>query len=275
MDSAPPDIQPLLPAQAAPPPFLFAEMQEEENNPHRPGIVFTGERLQRYRPDVYDAVVKSLGQGMGVTEIARRYRVHHRTVQAVSIREGTTIDAMRRELGARALGLAGIAMEKLEERIVSGSAKAGELTLAIGVLVDKGQVLTGGVTHRTESVQAVKVVDALGDALAALPTIEVESVEDVPGTGIAGGNLPPMPAAPDADPAALEHQTGDFKTPVSQSKMSQVADIVADSDQMTEDSGSDQDRGGGGSEFDGGYHVAIGKDDQKIFSNALPPDGDR
>jgi hypothetical protein len=170
-------------------------MEEEINNPHAPGTVFTGERLKANRPDVYQGIVSMLGQGVGVREISRRLRVHHRTVQAVSMREGQTIDTMRRELGARALGIAGLAMEALEERIVAGSVKPGELAMTVGILVDKGQVLTGGVTGRTERVERVAVAQELDAML-----VEVETLSD---TGLSGDgiftNSGPVAALPGGD----------------------------------------------------------------------------
>jgi DNA-binding NarL/FixJ family response regulator len=92
MTCSPPDDEPDDPADASPTPpaFLFSDMEEEINNPHAPGTVFTGERLKANRPDVYQGIVSMLGQGVGVREISRRLRVHHRTVQAVSMREGQT-----------------------------------------------------------------------------------------------------------------------------------------------------------------------------------------
>ena len=165
-------------------PFLFLEMKDEDNDPTAPGTVFTGERLLANHPETYRQIVHMLGQGVGIREIKRRLGVHHRTIQAVSIREGTTIDTLRRELGARALGVAGLALEALEDRIVSGGVKPGELAMAIGILVDKGQILTGGVTGRVEKIerhQVEKDIDAM--------LCEVEDVSDSDLTGLSVENF--------------------------------------------------------------------------------------
>lgn len=186
-------MEPAIPQPPAAP-FLFSDLQESQNDPTAPGTVFTGERLATQRPEIYREVVTYLGQGMGIREICRRLRVHHRTVQAVSIREGQTIDTMRRELGARALGLAGLAMERLEEQITGGTIKPGELAMTVGILVDKGQVLTGGVTGRVERIERHHVEKELEAFLAEVETVEI--------TGLSSEELSAI-EPPAAGPAGL------------------------------------------------------------------------
>ncbi len=189
------------PDQVPPAPFLFFGMADEQED-SRIGVS-TGERLHAQHPDVYQRVVHLLGQGAGVREIKRQLGVHHRTIQAVAIREGQTIDTMRRELGARALGVASLAIEALEERIISGGVKPAELSMAAGILIDKGQLLTGGATGRVEKIERHQVEREIDDILDEVETIEAELV---PYTGIEpAGNLQieaPAPAGqPEAAPA--------------------------------------------------------------------------
>jgi hypothetical protein len=164
-------------------PFLFSGMVESDDP--RTGIS-TGERLRSAWPEVYNAVVALLGQGAGVREIKRRLGVHHRTIRAVAIHEGQTIDTMRKELGSHALSVAAIALESLEEKIMADKVKPGELSFAITTLIDKGQVLTGGVTGRVERIERTQVEREITDILA-----EVETIED---TGFCGGNVLPIGA---------------------------------------------------------------------------------
>lgn len=172
-------------------PFLFSGWSD----PPDPTAVYTGDNLLAQRPDVYKAVVACLGQGMGIREIKRRLGVHHRTIQAVAIREGQTIDTLRRELGARALGLAGLAMEALEDKVLSGSVKAGELAMAIGVLVDKGQLLSGGATGRVEKLDRVAIEREL-EAI----VLETDEIT----TGLSGGNSALLAAGQGQNPVSVD-----------------------------------------------------------------------
>ena len=161
----------------------------------------TGERLLNQRPDLYRITVQLLGQGTGIREIKRLTGLHHRTIEAVMIREGSTIDTHRKELGARALKVAAMGVERLEEIIADGAIKPGELSMAVGILIDKGQVLTGGVTARVEKVEQSQVAAGLERMLDDLPVIDAE-YEEVSGTNPVGGNTSPIAALLDVDPDA-------------------------------------------------------------------------
>jgi hypothetical protein len=166
----------------------------------------TGERLMSQRPDLYRITVQLLGQGTGIREIKRLTGLHHRTIEAVMIREGSTIDTHRKELGARALKVAALGVERLEEIIADGSIKPGELSMAVGILIDKGQVLTGGVTARVEKVEQSQVAAGLERMLDDLPVIDAELVEDVSGINLGGENMDPIAALPAPDPDAWMEQ---------------------------------------------------------------------
>jgi hypothetical protein len=166
----------------------------------------TGERLMSQRPDLYRITVQLLGQGTGIREIKRLTGLHHRTIEAVMIREGSTIDTHRKELGARALKVAALGVERLEEIIADGSIKPGELSMAVGILIDKGQVLTGGVTARVEKVEQSQVAAGLAQMLDDLPVIDAEIVEEVSGINLGGENVDPIAALPAPDPDAWIEQ---------------------------------------------------------------------
>jgi hypothetical protein len=191
------------PKDSSSPALLFSEEEmalEKVGSPVFTGAS-TGERLLSQRPDLYRITVQLLGQGTGIREIKRLTGLHHRTIEAVMIREGSTIDTHRKELGARALKVAAMGVERLEEIIADGAIKPGELSMAVGILIDKGQVLTGGVTARVEKVEQSQVAAGLERMLDDLPVIDAELVEDAeinPG----GGNTQPIAALPAPDPAA-------------------------------------------------------------------------
>jgi hypothetical protein len=190
------------------PALLFSEEEmalEKVGSPAFTGAS-TGERLMSQRPDLYRITVQLLGQGTGVREIKRLTGLHHRTIEAVMIREGSTIDTHRKELGARALKVAALGVERLEEIIADGSIKPGELSMAVGILIDKGQVLTGGVTARVEKVEQSQVAAGLERMLDDLPVIDAEIVEEVSGINLGGENMDSIAALPAHDPDAWIEQ---------------------------------------------------------------------
>lgn len=187
------------------PPSLFSEEEmalEKVGSPVFTGAS-TGDRLISQRPDLYRITVQLLGQGTGIREIKRLTGLHHRTIEAVMIREGTTIDTHRKELGARALKVAAMGVERLEEIIADGNIKPGELSMAVGILIDKGQVLTGGVTARVEKIEQSQVAAGLERMLDELPVIDAEW-EEAAEINLVTGNLSPIAALLDADPVLIE-----------------------------------------------------------------------
>jgi hypothetical protein len=185
--------------------FLFSEEElglEKVGDPTHTGTgVSTGERLFKFYPKVYQSIVYLLSQGTGIREIKRITGVHHRTIEAVGIREGQTIDTARRELGARALRVASMGVERLEEIVSSDfTVKAGELAMVVGVLTDKAQLLTGGVTQRVERVDSVQIAAGLEKMLSELPLAEAREI------GCGSGNVLPIADAADSDPGVTQRE---------------------------------------------------------------------
>ena len=194
---------------------------------------------------------------------------------AVREREGETIDTLRKSLGRRALRTAVLAVETLEERIMSGDIKSGELAMTAGILIDKGQVLTGGVTSRTESVQSERIEDRLKDLLGGLPEADAAVIEDAAGlTGIGAGKCSPI-----GDPGELiEVDLGDgseacedLQSSVYLSNPPHVAANVATGSNQSE-LGARDEVGGEGVLIDGGpYQTMIGQEDTKFSTNGDEP----
>jgi hypothetical protein len=193
--------------ESNPPASLFSEEEmalEKVGSPVFTGAS-TGERLISQRPDLYRITVQLLGQGTGIREIKRLTGLHHRTIEAVMIREGQTIDTHRKELGARALKVAAMGVERLEEIIADGAIKPGELSMAVGILIDKGQVLTGGVTARVEKIEQSQVAAGLERMLDDLPVIDAEwEAEEVSGTNLGEQNTQTIAALLDAAPRPVD-----------------------------------------------------------------------
>ena len=213
------------------PPSLFSEEDmalEKVGSPVFTGAS-TGDRLISQRPDLYRITVQLLGQGTGIREIKRLTGLHHRTIEAVMLREGQTIDTHRKELGARALKVAAMGVERLEEIIADGAIKPGELSMAVGILIDKGQVLTGGVTARVEKIEQSQVAAGLERMLDELPVIDAEFEDETPATNLVAENVSPIAALIDADPAdCVVLVSGEsFTSADGQSDASAASDSVA------------------------------------------------
>jgi hypothetical protein len=219
--------------------------REEENEV---AGLSTGQRLFERDRRLYDITVHLLGQDAPIREIKRITGLHHRTIMAVRENEGETIDTLRKSLGRRALRTAVLAVETLEERIMSGDIKSGELAMTAGILIDKGQVLTGGVTARTERVEGERVEDRLKDLLAGLPSADATLIT----TGIGAGKCSPigdLGAVIEADLGDGSEGGEDLESSVCPAIDCHVADHVAN-EGLEMALGSDLD-GGGDSERPG------------------------
>jgi hypothetical protein len=240
---------------------FFSEGQEMEIK----GLS-TGEGLFQRDRRLYSMVVHLLGQDAPIREIKRLTGLHHRTIMAVREREGETIDTLRKSLGRRALRTAALAVEALEEKIISGTIKAGELAMTAGILIDKGQVLTGGVTARTEAIRPESVEDTLRAALEALPSADARVIEGPANTGIGGGNLAAIGAGLvgiEGAGSGSDEASEDLQSSVSPFNSDHVASHVAnpeDGEATDRDGAVDCDQGGGGGcDSMGGHDVGIDK----------------
>lgn len=242
----------LLPVEASPAPAApFSFFSEEEE--HQIRGLSTGEGLRKRDPLLYNIVVRLLGQDAPIREIKRLTGLHHRTISAVREREGETIDTLRKSLGERALRTAALAIERMEDQIVNGSAKLGELAMAAGILVDKGQVLTGGVTSRTERVEADSVEDRLRNMLSQIPAADVTEIQPAArDTGIPAGNVCPMAEGGAAAGDESAQGEGDIKSPVLPSEAGHESTCESVEGMIEDGSAGVSTRGGGGSAFDGG-----------------------
>jgi len=115
---------------------------------------YTAEELFSHRPEIYHEIVRLLAQAASIRHIKRVCKVHHYSVRAVAEREGQTIDTLRLSIGKRALNLAALLVDTIEEDVLADRLKPGEKAFALSTLVDKGQLLTGAATARIEQGKA-------------------------------------------------------------------------------------------------------------------------
>src|SRR5262249_16585699 len=122
---------------------------------------YTGERLLRERPLVYNRVVRLLAeprQHVSIREIFRQCHVTDDTVKAVEKREAIPIAARKEALMVQAARIAKLAYDRVEDQI--DSAPLPQAVVTAGVFTDKFQLLSGDVTARPQKLNfKIKPVD--------------------------------------------------------------------------------------------------------------------
>lgn len=157
---------------------------EDENPSFGGNALYTGERFFSRRPDDYRQCVALLAGGIGLLDIARMLKVHHRTVAAVRDREGVRIDILKERIRSNIRLAVGIAAERLPD--IMAKLPDGQVPLSMAILLDKLQVLDGEPTQRIEVTQHVHLThDSVTRNLTAFPdAIEIHASS----TGLSGGS---------------------------------------------------------------------------------------
>jgi len=113
---------------------------------------YTGERLLRERPLIYNRVVRLLAEPrehVSIREICRQCHVTDDTVKAVERREAIPIAARKQALMVQAARIAKLAYDRVEDQI--DTAPLPQAVVTAGVFTDKLQLLSGDATARLEN----------------------------------------------------------------------------------------------------------------------------
>src|SRR5215468_10646523 len=140
------------------------QSQLQHNHP-KPKGRYTGQRLLRERPLVYNRVVRLLAEPrehVSIREICRQCHVTDDTVKAVEKREAVPIAARKEALMVQAARIAKLAYDRVEDQI--DTAPLPQAVVTAGVFTDKFQLLSGDVTSRLENFNFnMKPVDIAGE----------------------------------------------------------------------------------------------------------------
>src|SRR5215467_5749604 len=120
--------------------------------PSKPKAKYTGERLLRERPLIYNRVVRLLAEPrahVSIREICRQCHVTDDTVKAVEKREAISIAARKEALMVQAARIAKRAYDRVEDQI--DSAPLPQAVVTAGVFTEKLQLLSGDATARIEN----------------------------------------------------------------------------------------------------------------------------
>ena len=144
---------------------------------------FTGDRLAVRRPDAYRTCVNLLAMGATYLSIAKTVKISVNSVAAVAKREAAGIESKKKDLAERFGLCAGLAVERMIERLEDDEAAAAipfnQLSVGAGIAADKEQLLGGGATQRIEWVAPAPAAD---DYTAALQAMRAEAVDATIGT---------------------------------------------------------------------------------------------
>ena len=168
-------------AASAPALSFFSEIEVAEKQLAEAGE-FTGERLFRDRPEVYEEIIRLYAEKQGIRMIARICKVSVNTVYAVLEREPAAVETAKKRIINNLRKAAEIGSERMPE--VMQELAADKLAVPLAITLDKLQLLTGEPTARVEKVEIRP--DQVRMFLEQLPVIEAELIEDDRSTGIGG-----------------------------------------------------------------------------------------
>ena len=138
--------------EAAAPSLFLVSTEEEANEEMERRGEFTAERLMESRPTIYRAIVDGLGQGLGVRQLCRAYRVSHHTVSAVMARESAAVATLKERTVATLRTFGRLAADRLLDEVDQIPIQS--LPIALGIAVEKAELLAGGATSRIEHTES-------------------------------------------------------------------------------------------------------------------------
>lgn len=132
---------------------------------------FTAEQLS-HNEGRLQAILGAVAQGMSVRSIAKAYGVSTNTVLTAQRKFAGEIETLKQELGRSCMDVARLAVERMRDEM-DDMPKA-SLPIIAGVMIDKGQLLTGAPTMRVQhdhTLTVASVADYIDSLPAASPVI--------------------------------------------------------------------------------------------------------
>lgn len=179
--------------EAAAPSLFLVSTEEEGNQEMERRGEFTAERLMESRPTIYRAIVDGLGQGLGVRQLCRAYRVSHHTVAAVMARESQAVATLKERTVSVLRTFGRLAADRLLDEVDQIPIQS--LPIALGIAVEKAELLSGGATSRIEHADSGPTHE---DYLRMISG-KVIDAELVPVIGLEGEEAPQKSADPGAE----------------------------------------------------------------------------
>lgn len=147
----------------------------------------TAAQLFFENPDKYRLIVSLLAEGHGILRVAKLTKSSNSTVSEVRDREVVVIEKERMQIvndGRRAakLCIEGI-LEDMHDDVRRHKVSTRDKAIIAGVLIDKSELLSGGVTHRIQLEQGPSI-DDYRSLLQAASDQALEMCKDVEDTGL-------------------------------------------------------------------------------------------
>jgi transposase-like protein len=128
---------------------------------------FTGEQLAA-NEEKLAAVLSALGEGLGTRQIARAFKISPNTVLRISRKFGEQIETLKESIGRDCLDVARLAVERMRDEI--DEMPRASLPIVAGIMIERGQLLTGAPTARIEHDHKHTVAD-VADFIDSLPSV--------------------------------------------------------------------------------------------------------
>lgn len=146
---------------------------------------FTGERLKKRKPELYQACVSLLGSGAALLQIAKLLKISVNTVSAVKQREQISIEMEKRLWADKFRTVAGLSAERAMELLADDDRAKdiplNQLAIATGIFTEKAELLSGGATSRVDWVQPSPSADDYNQFLSDLRranAVDADLIED-------------------------------------------------------------------------------------------------
>ena len=139
---------------------------------------YTGARLKKTKPHLYNLIEQSLIEGLTINAIAKKCKVAHKTVKGILARDFPA-DFQRDRAKLRYREVLAEGLDKLSDEI--GDLKTNQLPITLGIVQDKLNTLEGQPTYITETRKAPSIdefnefVERLASAAIKPKPIEVKS----------------------------------------------------------------------------------------------------
>lgn len=145
----------LIPSTAIP-----AAVFEQDERSH----TFTGARLFEQDPERYRMIVSLRSEGLSRSHVSKLLRVSRNTIRAVEARESgsQTVDQLKRGLSRRCLEVSRLTLEEMHDRLTENpdAIDSRALPVWLGVSAEKGELLGGRATVRTETATSEPAAEA-------------------------------------------------------------------------------------------------------------------
>lgn len=137
------------------------------------------------RKGLRSAILDALAQRFGTRTVAKAFGVSREVVRALRVRAESSgeLDQVKKGLAGDAFALARMAIDRISDEIEE--MPRASLPIVAGVMIDKGQLLSGGVTARYER----KEVPAVGDVEDYMKKLLAASSIDVVSGPVAEGAI--------------------------------------------------------------------------------------